>query len=43
MLLGKVDQEVQTWERHMSGRDEVMGESEILLEENMRRTKKAGV
>lgn len=43
MPCGKVNQEVQTWHDLRMAEKEVMGESEILLDENMRRTKRAGV
>lgn len=43
MSHGKVNQEVQTWNDLCMAETEVMGDSEILLDENMRRTKRAGV
>lgn len=40
---GKMNQEVQTWNDLCTAETEVIGDSEILLDENMRRTKRAGV
>lgn len=40
---GKMNQEVETWNDLCMAETEVMADSEILLDENMRRTKRAGV